>query len=164
MASEDREGPAHAPTVGDTAAPATSSEPEHAYRHGYCQGWEAGIGRLRNLMFDDMLSRQAAYDACWSYWHRELFEWYDGFRHALTSEHPLTAPEPEAPNVSRRRGYRDGWIEGIDAMWDLMFAHGMTREPAHARCREHLEQALNPWRDGDCGTMVIPPPMERRGE
>ena len=157
MVSEDRDEPAGMPANANVP-----NDPERAYRCGYAEGWADGMNRLRELMLNDMLGRQAAYDACWSYWHRELFEWYDGFRQALTADNPLTAPDPEQPEVSHRRGYRDGWIEAIDAMWDLMFANKMTREPAYARCREHWEKVLCAWRDGDCSQMVIPPPLERR--
>ena len=162
MATRGAGDPAGAPALGDVPEGGTRDNPESAYRRGYVDGWVNGMDRFHGMMLDDRLSRQAAYDACWSYWQRELFEWYDGFREALTADNPLTPTEPERPQVSRRRGYRDGWIEALDAMWDLMFANNMTREPAYARCRQHLEDELLPWRDGDCSQLVIPPPLPRR--
>lgn len=162
MVNHDESESSRTPVRGDASAGMAPANPERAYRYGYVDGWTDGMTRFRELMLDDRMSRQAAYDACWSHWHRELFEWYDGFRQALTADSPLTPTEPEQPHVSRRRGYRDGWIEALDAMWDLMFSNNMTREPAHARCREHLEAALRPWRDGDCSQMVVPPPLPRR--
>ncbi len=162
MASQDQGGPTGTSVLGNVPEGGIPDDPERAYRCGYVDGWAGGMNRLHEMMLSDRLSRQAAYDACWSYWHRELFEWYDGFRQALTADNPLTPPQPERPRVSHRRGYRDGWIEALDAMWDLMFVNNTTREPAYARCCEHLDEALRAWRDGDCSQMVIPPSLERR--
>lgn len=44
-----------------------------------------------------------------------------------------------------RRGYRDGWIQAINAMQELMFERGVSRGKAHKTCWDHWEEALFEW-------------------
>lgn len=44
-----------------------------------------------------------------------------------------------------RRAYRDGWVQAIDAMHDLMFQDRLSRQAAYDRCWEHLNGPLLEW-------------------
>lgn len=44
-----------------------------------------------------------------------------------------------------RRAYRDGWVQAIETMHDLMFSKGMARQEAYDRCWYHWEHHLLTW-------------------
>lgn len=46
-----------------------------------------------------------------------------------------------------RTGYRHGWVEAIDAMFDLMTEKRLSRDEAHRILWEHWERALSEWED-----------------
>lgn len=141
------------PSVYDVLKELPARHPEAAYRRGYADGWAGAIDAMRKLMLQDGLSSRAAYDACWSHWRSALFEWYD-----------RSSRDPRSQNVGAayRRGYRDGWAEGTDGIWNLIFANGMRREASYDACREHWQNELCEWAQGDYTQMVLPPALERK--
>jgi hypothetical protein len=56
-----------------------------------------------------------------------------------------------------RRGYRDGWIQGVGAMSDLMTDRQLPREAAYDICWHHWQTTLLPWLVSDCSRMALPP-------
>ena len=142
-----------APSVYDALKELPARHPEAAYRRGYADGWAGAIDAMRELTFQDGLSSQAAHDACWSHWRHALFEWYD---------QSSKETRPERVAAAYRRGYRDGWAEGTDAIWDLIFARGMSRQASYDACREHWRDELCQWARGDYTKMVVPPSLQRK--
>ena len=142
-----------APSVDEALKDLAPKHPEAAYRRGYVGGWTGAIDAMHELMFGDGLSSQAARDACWNHWRDALFEWYD--RSAKDSE-------SDEPGLAYRRGYRDGWAEGTDAMGDLISAKGMKRQAAYDTCRDHQKVELCEWERGDHTKMVPPPKLQRK--
>jgi hypothetical protein len=83
---------------------------------------------------------------------------------ALLSEiPPLTDAEMAAAEEGYRRGYRDGWIQAVGAMWDLVANRRLTPQAAHDVCWRHWETTLLPWAWDDCSRMVLPPPARGAG-
>ena len=140
------------PSVYDVLKELPAKHPEAAYRRAYMDGWAGAIDAMRKLMLEDGLSSRAAHDACWSHWRNTLFEWYD---------RSSREAEPESLAAAYRRGYRDGWAEGTDAMRDMIPAKGMTRQASYDACREHWRGELSEWAQGDFGKMVPPPAIKR---
>jgi len=141
------------PDVCDALEKLPASHPEAAYRRGYADGWAGAIDAMRMLMFQDGLSSRAAHDACWNHWRNALFEWYD---------QSSKEAKPEGMGAAYRRGYRDGWAEGTDAMWDLIFASGKGRHVSYGVCRDHWRDQLCEWAQGDYTKMVVPPVLARK--
>ncbi|MCP4540398.1 MAG: hypothetical protein GY832_24940 [Chloroflexi bacterium] len=85
------------------------------------------------------------------------------FGHRGPPPQPLRTTEPSAEPVSLsqipsltdaetalveseyRCGYRDGWIQAVGAMCDLMSNRQLTWQAAHAACWRHWETTLLPW-------------------
>ncbi len=59
-----------------------------------------------------------------------------------------------------RRGYRDGWIQAVLAMHELMFRKGLNRQAAYDACYDFWEAELLEWAAGDCSQTVWPPSVE----
>jgi hypothetical protein len=55
-----------------------------------------------------------------------------------------------------RRGYRDGWIQGVGTLSDLMADRQLPWEAAYDICWHHWQTALLPWLVSDCGRMALP--------
>ena len=53
--------------------------------------------------------------------------------------------QKDAQEREYRRGYRDGWVQAIDALHDLMFQEHASREEAYYLAWEHWEGALLEW-------------------
>jgi len=140
------------PNVYDLVEELVEKPPEAAYRRGYGDGWLGAIDAMRGLMFEDGLSSREAHDACWNHWRNALFEWYDRTSRKI---------KPESPAAAYRRGYRDGWAEGTEAMWDLIFTRGLRRHEGYAACQEHWRVELCEWAQGDPTKMVLPPVLQR---
>jgi hypothetical protein len=56
-----------------------------------------------------------------------------------------------------RRGYRDGWIQGVGAMSDLMADRQLPWEAVYDICWHHWQTTLLPWLVRDCSRMALPP-------
>ena len=140
------------PSVYDVLQELPARQPEAAYRRGYVDGWAGAIDAMGGLMFQDGLSSREAHDACWSHWRNTLFEWYD--RSSRETKAESLAP-------AYRRGYRDGWAEGTDAMWDLISVGGVSRQASYDACRGHWRGELCAWAQGDHTKMVLPPALQR---
>jgi len=136
------------PRVEEVLKELPAEHPEAAYRRGYVDGWAGATETMRVLMFEDGLGSRAAHDACWSHWRNTLFEWYD---------RSSGEAEPNSLAVAYRRGYRDGWAEGTEAIWDLISVRGLRRQAGYDVCREHWQGELCEWAQGDYTKMVIPP-------
>ncbi len=67
---------------------------------------------------------------------------------------------PAGYEAEYRRGYRDGWIQAVEAMHDLMFQAGMARQAAYERCWKHGERTLWEWSITSTGVIVQPPEVE----
>lgn len=77
---------------------------------------------------------------------------------------PKTPEELEEFRESEyRRGYRDGWVQAIDAMFDLIQDKDLPASSArkvyqaYHRCWVHGERALWEWALGDCSKVEWPP-------
>ena len=70
-------------------------------------------------------------------------------------------PVEERLEKNYRRGYRDGWVQAVLAMGDLMFQGKLTRQAALDTCYEFWNKQLFDWMRGDCSRMVLPPNVER---
>jgi hypothetical protein len=57
----------------------------------------------------------------------------------------LTDAETVLAEGEYRCGYRDGWIQAVGAMCDLMNNRQLTWQAAHAVCWRHWETTLLPW-------------------
>ena len=66
---------------------------------------------------------------------------------------------PEKPEHSYRRGYHDGWVQAIDALHDLMFRDGLSRQAAYDAAWDHGERELAEWVKADCDKETWPPPI-----
>jgi len=62
--------------------------------------------------------------------------------------HKNLANAEELPEIWFRGGYCMGWEAALDALRKLIDT-----------CDDHLEQALEPWADGDCSFAADPPEM-----
>ena len=143
------------PSVHEVLEELPEKHPEAAYRRGYVDGWVGAIDAMRELMFQDGLGSRAAHDACWNHWRNTLFEWYD--RSAKEAQ-------TESPAAAYRRGYRDGWAEGTDAMWDLISVRGVGRQASYDACRQHWQEEMCVGAQGDYTRMVRPPRLHRGEE
>jgi hypothetical protein len=56
-----------------------------------------------------------------------------------------------------RRGYRDGWIQGIGTLSDLIADRQLPWEAAYDICWYHWQTTLLPWLVSDCSRMALPP-------
>ena len=140
------------PSVCDVLKELPARHPEPAYRRGYADGWAGAIDAMRELMFEDGFGSREAHDACWNHWRSSLFEWYD---------RSLRDAGVESLAAAYRRGYRDGWAEGTDAMWDLISVGGVGRQPSYEACRQHWQEELCAWAQADHTKMVPPPGLKR---
>ena len=57
----------------------------------------------------------------------------------------LTDAETALAESEYRCGYRDGWIQAVRAMYDLMSNRQLTWQAAYAVCWRHWETTLLPW-------------------
>jgi len=57
----------------------------------------------------------------------------------------LTDAETALAESEYRCGYRDGWIQAVGAMCDLMSNRQLTWQAAHAICWHHWKTTLLPW-------------------
>ncbi len=57
----------------------------------------------------------------------------------------LTDAETALAESEYRCGYRDGWIQAVGTMYDLMSNRQLTWQAAHAVCWRHWETTLLPW-------------------
>ena len=64
-----------------------------------------------------------------------------------------------------RRGYRDGFIEAVNAYYDLMRTR-LSKNEAYSRCWDHWEKMLAEWETGNCSGLKLPPAVKtsRQGE
>ena len=69
-------------------------------------------------------------------------------------------PVRERLEESDRRAYRDGWVQAIGAMRDLMFERRLSRQAAFDACYDVWQGALHEWELGDCSRMELPPWQE----
>jgi hypothetical protein len=61
-----------------------------------------------------------------------------------------------------RRGYRDGWIEALNQLQELVKEDRVGFDQAHTRCYEHWEAALDAWEHGpDASRDALPPRVPR---
>lgn len=69
----------------------------------------------------------------------------------------------EYREMTYRRGYADGWIVAIEAMWNLMVPGRCSRSDAYDRCYDHYMQALGEWKRGPWTKEDWPPrcPVKR---
>jgi hypothetical protein len=72
---------------------------------------------------------------------------------------PLTDAESSLAEEAYRGGYRDGWIQAAETMYDLMSDRQLPLQAAYDACRNHWVMTLLPWRLGDCSRVVSPPAM-----
>jgi hypothetical protein len=72
---------------------------------------------------------------------------------------PLTDAESGMVEEAYRRGYRDGWIQAAETMYDLMSDRQLPLQAAHDTCWNHWMTTLLPWRLGDRSQMISPPAM-----
>lgn len=79
---------------------------------------------------------------------REILEWQD------------SRPVKEQLEENYRRAYRDGWVQAIGAMWDLMFERRLSRQAAFDACYDVWQNELLEWEHGDCSRMELPPWQE----
>jgi hypothetical protein len=70
---------------------------------------------------------------------------------------PPTDDQAALAEDGYRRGYRDGWIQGVGAMSDLMADRQLPWEAAYDICWHHWQTTLLPWLVSDCGRMALPP-------
>ena len=70
-------------------------------------------------------------------------------------------PRQESPEHAYRRGYRDGWIAGIDTLHGLMFKEGKDRQSAYEECWQHWQFALVEWMH-DIDGRFLPPDLPAR--
>jgi hypothetical protein len=74
------------------------------------------------------------------------------------SQIPLpTDAEAALAEDGYRRGYRDGWIQGVGMLSDLMVDHQLPWEAAYDICWHHWQTTLLPWLVSDCSRMALPP-------
>ena len=59
-----------------------------------------------------------------------------------------------------RRGYADGWIQAIEAMHDLMFDRGLSRQAAYEAGFSHWQGPLVSWQRQGAGELVLPPAVK----
>ena len=69
-------------------------------------------------------------------------------------------PREELGEHEYRRGYADGYIVAVEAMHDLMFDRGLSRQAAYDKQWQHWHGALLSWVSGDCSEVVSPPEVE----
>ena len=64
-----------------------------------------------------------------------------------------------------RRGFSDGWIEAVEAMYALL-TEGPTlgRTAAYTRWFDHWEIELIEWQRQDCQQLVLPPAVPLCGD
>ena len=75
--------------------------------------------------------------------------------------HGEQKPVEERLEEDYRRGYRDGWIQAVLAMRDLMFQDRLSRQTAYDACYDFWEAQLLEWMRDDCSHMALPPGIER---
>ncbi|MGI8854453.1 MAG: hypothetical protein ACR2JW_01755 [Thermomicrobiales bacterium] len=63
----------------------------------------------------------------------------------------------EQAESAYRRGYRDGWVQAMDAFHDLLPRWG--REGAYSACWNFWLRALCRWVKDDCTRARLPPPF-----
>ncbi len=63
---------------------------------------------------------------------------------ALSQIPSLTDAEIVLAEGEYQRGYRDGWIQAVGTMGDLMSNRHLTWQAAHAICWHHWETTLLP--------------------
>ena len=56
---------------------------------------------------------------------------------------------------SYRRGFRNGYVIGLNALYDLM--NDMDREMAHEIGWDFWLYELKAWKNGDCTRLILPP-------
>ena len=69
----------------------------------------------------------------------------------------LAEPDEPGQEAEYRRGYRDGFIEALNALEHQQRRGGWQR--AHDAAYSHWEGPLAEWARGDCTTLVLPPQM-----
>jgi hypothetical protein len=70
---------------------------------------------------------------------------------------PLTDAESGLAEEAYRRGYRDGWIQAAETMYDLMSDRQLPLQAAYDACWNHWMMTLLPWRLGGHDRSVLPP-------
>ena len=71
--------------------------------------------------------------------------------------HEEQRPVKERLEEDYRRGYRDGWVQAVLAMSDLMFQDRLSRQTALNICYDLWQGELLDWVRGDCSCMELPP-------
>jgi len=66
-------------------------------------------------------------------------------------------PIEEQLEEEYRRGYRDGWIQAVLALSDLMFQDRLSRRIALDACYDLWQNELLDWARGDCSHTELPP-------
>jgi hypothetical protein len=69
---------------------------------------------------------------------------------------PPTDDQAALAEDGYRRGYRDGWIQGIGTLSDLMADRQLPWEAAYDICWHHWQNTLLPWLVSDCSRMALP--------
>lgn len=72
---------------------------------------------------------------------------------------PAVEPETPLAEAEYRRGYRDGWIEALNALEQR--GPGVAWQRATDAAYAHWAGPLAAWQRGDCATAVFPPEMTR---
>ncbi len=73
----------------------------------------------------------------------------------------LRAMPPESRERAYRRGYADGWVQGIGAMWDLMFGRRLTRKAAYQAAWDFWQDELGAWRrQAPKDRLILPPGLD----
>ena len=66
-------------------------------------------------------------------------------------------PIEERLEEEYRRGYRDGWIQAVLSLSDLMFQDRLSRKVALDICYDLWQDELLSWMHGDCSHIELPP-------
>ncbi len=74
----------------------------------------------------------------------------------------LAEPDEPEQEAEYRRGYRDGWIEALNALEHQQRRGGWQH--AHDAAYGHWQGPLAEWQRGDCTTLVLPPQMNERSQ
>jgi hypothetical protein len=70
-----------------------------------------------------------------------------------------TLPRPQYTELVYRRAYRDGWVEALLTIHELMFREDLKRRAAYDACWRHWEGALAEWLHSDPKKPGVPPRM-----